>query len=148
MDTEQNSLLKDRFFFFSPSGSKASTCYFLTRILNSLFRRNELKRAIKETQTGLLFSFSLAPRFLVSLCAPNFFFFFLMNRIKYQVVVLFKKKKKKNPWPIVPSLNRDKKLKANSAMPRCVFEAESFDSVGICNYFGTNEKWGRQKQPN
>lgn len=35
-----------------------------------------------------------------------------------------KKRKGKNPWPIVPSLNHDKKLNANSAMPRCVFEAE------------------------
>lgn len=41
------------------------------------------------------------------------------NKIKEQ-----RKKKKENPWPIVPSLNRDKKLNANSAMPRCVFEAE------------------------
>lgn len=55
---------------------------------------------------------------------------------------MFKKKKKKNnnnekknPWPIVPSLNHDKKLNANSAMPRCVFEAESFNSVRIYNYF-------------
>lgn len=36
------------------------------------------------------------------------------------------RKKKKNPRPIVPSLNRDKKLNANSAMPRCVFEARVF----------------------
>lgn len=45
------------------------------------------------------------------------------------------KNKNENPWPIVPSLNHDEKLNANSAMPRCVFEAECFDSVRIYNCF-------------
>lgn len=35
-------------------------------------------------------------------------------------------KKKKNFLSTVPSLNRNKKLNANSAMPRYVFEAEEF----------------------
>lgn len=34
--------------------------------------------------------------------------------------------KKKNLQSIVPSLNGNKKLNANSAMPRYVFEAEEF----------------------
>lgn len=34
--------------------------------------------------------------------------------------------RKKNLRSIVPSLNRNKKLNANSAMPRYVFEAEEF----------------------
>lgn len=38
------------------------------------------------------------------------------------MVGLFRKKIRS----IVPSLNHNKKLNANSAMPRCVFEAEEF----------------------
>lgn len=57
------------------SGSKALMCYFLTRIGHRLFRRNELESANERRQLELLFSFSLAPRFQVSLCAPNYYYF-------------------------------------------------------------------------
>lgn len=55
----------------SPLGNKALKCHFLTRILSSLFRRNDLKIAIKRHE--LKFCLFLAPTFHVRLCAPNFF---------------------------------------------------------------------------
>lgn len=72
MDTKQNSGLKER-FFFSHFREQSINMSFPDQDIQCLFRRNELKNAIKRHKMDFYFLLVLAPRFHVSLCAPNFF---------------------------------------------------------------------------
>lgn len=59
-----------------------------------------------------------------SVCVHRIIIIFQVNPINYYIGGW--PVRKKNLRSIVPSLNRNKKLNANSAMPRYVFEAEEF----------------------